>query len=230
MKYELSDITCMSIKEMPSESRPREKLEKLGTSALSDIELLCAIIGAGTRNNPVQEISQRILEEIIKRNGQFTPEDLSGIPGLGKAKACSICASIELGRRLYPARKKKTAEPKDIYNTLRHYGDMDQEHFICVMLNGALEILGVRVITIGLVNRALVHPREIFREAVQMNATAIIVAHNHPSGNLEPSEEDLDVTQRIKNAGNILGIRLLDHIIFSSENYLSLRESNDFWF
>lgn len=230
MKYELSTVDCISIKEVPENSRPRERLRNLGVDYLSDTELLCTIIGSGTKNYPVQRIAREILELSVKTNGQFSVADIEKIPGLGKAKACSLCASIEFGKRLYPVKRRKAASSNEVYNAIRHFGDMEQEHFICIMLNGALELLGIKVITIGLVNRALVHPREVFRQAIEMNATAIIIAHNHPSGNLEPSNEDIEVTERIKKAGGILGINLLDHIVFSSDGYLSLRETSEFLF
>lgn len=119
------------------------------------------------------------------------------------------------------------SNPKTAYDFLKQYGKEEQEHFIVLILNGAQQIKFAKVVTIGLVNRTLVHPREVFATAIEHRATAIIVAHNHPSGNLEPSTDDLELTNRLKKAGSLLGIELLDHIIFSESNYRSLAESGE---
>ncbi|MBO4280070.1 MAG: DNA repair protein RadC [Spirochaetales bacterium] len=226
MKYENRTIDFRSIKEMPRDDRPRERLHRLGPKGVSDLELLCAILGSGSSGRPVQDIAGDILEVIEK--GGFSPEDFRGVPGLGPAKAAGICAGLELGRRMLSSRLRSCKDPAAIFDLIRHYGDRVQEHFLVIMLNGAHELMGVNVVTVGLVNRTLVHPREVFADPISMRATAIILAHNHPSGNLEPSPDDLEVTLRLKKAGHLLGIEVLDHLIFSSDGYRSMLESGEF--
>ncbi len=228
MKYENRTIDFKSIKEMPSQDRPRERLMAAGPLGVSDLELLCLVIGSGNKNRPVQDIAQDILYLMNKKGTTgISLEDISTIPGVGKANASRICAALEIGRRFSFFKPRSCKDPKAIFDLVRHYGDRQQEHFIIVMLNGAHELMGVNVVTVGLVNRTIVHPREIFSEPIKLRATAIILAHNHPSGNLEPSPDDIETTLRIRKAGLILGIEVLDHIIFSTDAYLSMAESGE---
>ena len=223
MQYERKTIDFRSIKEMPREDRPRERLHRLGPKGVSDIELVCAMLGSGSHGRPVQDLAEDILHLID--SGKVSPEDLQEVQGLGPAKVASICAGLELGRRMSSTRLRSCKDPASVFDLVRHYGDRVQEHFLVVMLNGAHELMGVNLVTIGLVNRTLVHPREVFSDPIRMRATAIILAHNHPSGNLDPSPDDLEVTLRLKKAGLLLGIEVLDHIIFSSEDYRSMAET-----
>ena len=131
---------------------------------------------------------------------------------------------MELGKRFYGLRDRRIATPADAWQLVRHFADRKQERFLCCTLNGAHDVLAVRIITLGLANRTIVHPREVFAEAVADRACAILVAHNHPSGRLDPSQEDRDITQRIREAGELLGIPLLDHLIFSQDGYASMME------
>ncbi|MCF0261389.1 MAG: DNA repair protein RadC [Sphaerochaetaceae bacterium] len=230
MKYIAKEIEFKSIKEMPLENRPRERLQRLGARGINDIELLCVVLGSGSSARPVQDIASEILQIVdSKGEGGVSLTDLQGVDGLGFAKAASICASLELGRRMTSKKNSKPCNtPRAVYDNIRHYGDRQQEYFLCIMLNGANEIIGVNVVTMGLVNRTLVHPREVFSEPIRMRATSVVLAHNHPSGNLIPSADDIEVTLRMKKAGMILGIEVMDHIIFSSDDYRSMRESGDF--
>ena len=228
MKYENRTIDFKSIKEMPSQDRPRERLMAAGPLGVSDLELLCLVIGSGNKNRPVQDIAQDILYLMNKKGTTgISLEDISTIPGIGKANASRICAALEIGRRFSFFKPRSCKDPKAIFDLVRHYGDRQQEHFIIVMLNGAHELMGVNVVTVGLVNRTIVHPREIFSDPIRLRATAIVLAHNHPSGNLEPSPDDIETTLRIRKAGLILGIEVLDHIIFSTDAYLSRAESGE---
>jgi DNA repair protein RadC len=227
MKYQINQQTERRIKEMAVCDRPRERLIQRGAEALSDQELLSILIGSGNRDRPVNTIAKDLLE-LLDRKPMANNEDLMAIGGLGMAKATLIGAALELGRRRLPAKRRQISTPGDIFPLIRHYAGRMQEHFLSICLNGAHEVLSVNVCSIGLVNRTLVHPREVFGEAVRQRATAILVAHNHPSGNLEPSIEDKDVTRRLKQAGDILGIKVLDHLIFSEEGYLSMLEGNLF--
>jgi len=198
-----------------------------GAESLSDLELLAILIGSGSKERPVNSIAKELLE-VLDKKAIVSHDDLRNIPGLGMAKTTLICAALELGRRRLPAKKRQISTPGDIYPLISHYAGRMQEHFISVALNGAHEVLSVNVCSIGLVNRTLVHPREVFVEAVRQRATAILVAHNHPSGNLEPSVEDRDVTRRLKQAGDIIGVKVLDHLVFSEEGYFSMLEGNVF--
>ena len=155
-------------------------------------------------------------------------EPLSVKENMGLAKAALICAALELGRRRLPSKRKQIIFPSDAYPLIRHFGTRQQEHFLCISLNGAHEVVSVNVVSIGLVNHTLVHPREVFADPLRERATAGIVAHNHPSGNLTPSSDDRNVTRRLKSAGELLGIPVLDHLIFSDVAFHSMLEEDEF--
>jgi len=141
-----------------------------------------------------------------------------------KAKACQIVAAFELARRFSQRARPRIREPKDVLPYVQHIADKKQEHFLCLTLNGAGEVIQVRVVTVGLLDSSQVHPREVFADAIADRAAAVILAHNHPSGLLEPTPEDLEVTRQLAEAGRILGIQVLDHVIVSRRGFLSLRE------
>ena len=204
---------------------PREKLLEFGVQTLSDTELLSIMLGTGIKGKNVFSLSEEILRIIDHGGRSILPETLLAVSGLGIAKTALLAAAFELARRMLCPERNKITSPKDILPLIRHYGDREQEHFLCLSLNGAHEVKFIRVVSIGLVNRTLVHPREIFSDPLKDRAAAIIIAHNHPSGNLDPSEEDTAITARIKSAGEILGIQLLDHIIFTGSGYYSFLES-----
>ncbi|MGR3220326.1 MAG: RadC family protein [Candidatus Anammoxibacter sp.] len=216
-----------SIKELPINERPREKLLNKGAGTLSDQELLAIILGRGTVKNDVFALSKKIIKIIDEKGLDFKPNHLYEINGIGEAKATAITAAFEFVRRRIKPEGLKIKLATDVLPLIRHYGDRKQEHFLCVSLNGANEVMNVRVITIGLVNQTQVHPREIFADVISERASAVIVAHNHPSGDLNPSEEDIKLTKRIKEASKILGINLLDHIIFNTKGYYSFEEKDE---
>ncbi len=229
MRYTFKPIEFKSIKDMPKNMRPRERMQERGPLGISDLELLCILLGSGGKNRPVQDLAMEVLEVIdLKGKKGVTPKDLEGIVGLGPAKAATICACLEFGRRMTYTRRKTLNDPYSIFECIRHYGSRQQEHFLCVVLNGAHELMGINVVSIGLVNKTLVHPREIFAEPLKERATAVVLAHNHPSGNLEPSDDDIATTLRIRKAGALLGIEVLDHIVFSEDSYRSMVESGEF--
>ncbi|NCN04494.1 MAG: DNA repair protein RadC [Spirochaetales bacterium] len=208
---------------------PREKARDRGIQYLSNQELVMMMIGSGSPRNPVENLAAQALPVILRGlPGVLEPRHLQTIKGIGNAKASVMSASMELARRCYAPSGKKITNPCDAFALLSHYASTKQEHFLCMALNGAHEVLGTFVVSIGLVNRTLVHPREVFAPALETRAAAILVAHNHPSGNLQPSQEDRDVTRRLKEAGEILGIPVLDHLIFSAGEYASLLELGDF--
>lgn len=213
------------MKDVPLQDRPREKIAKRGVSALSDNELIEAIIGRGTRAKDVRMISQEICGILRDRRQGIRYEDLCAIGGIGPGKASQIMACFEIGRRYFEtAPASRVTKPEDILPLVAHLRDKRQEHFICITLNGAGEVLGNRVITVGLLNHSLVHPREVFADAITDRAASVICVHNHPSGSLEPSSQDIAITAQLKEAGSLIGIQLVDHVIVTKTGHLSLRE------
>ena len=215
-----------SIKDLPESERPREKLVERGAQSLSDKELLAILLGKGTQKNNVLSLSEKLVKIIDKKGLDLTARDIMDIDGIGTAKAALIAAAFEFVRRRIKPEGLKIKFPVDILPLIRHYGDRKQEHFICISVNAANEVINVRVVTIGLIDKTHVHPREVFADAISDRASAIIIAHNHPVGELNPGKEDIEITEKIKEAGNLLGISLLDHIIFNSKNYYSFVEND----
>lgn len=213
------------IKDIPRAERPREKLFKQGASHLSDHELLAVILGKGTQKDDVLSLSQKIVKIIDEKGLSFTAGDITGINGIGSAKAASISAAFEFVRRRIKPEGLKIKTPSDVLPLIHHYGDRKQEHFLCVSINGANEVMNVRVVTIGLVNKSQVHPREVFADVIAERASAVIVAHNHPGGELKPSQEDIRITRQLKEAAGILGLNLFDHLIFNAKGHYSFAEN-----
>ena len=208
-------------------SLPRERLQSDGVKALSDIDLLSVILGSGVKGISVQKLAGDILPVVDSRNGSLNLEDLQVVRGVGMAKACLILSALEFARRRIRPEGIKVRSSADVMPLLTHLADRKQEHFICISLNGAHEVLSSRIISIGLLNYCQVHPREVYAEPLSERAASIIVAHNHPSGVLEPSKEDLSVTKRLVQAGEILGIKLLDHLVFGKTGFYSMRDHGD---
>ncbi len=212
------------IDEMPEEDRPREKLLRKGAAALSDQELMAILLGSGTAGMNVMTLAGKLARIVDEKGLEVKAEDLTQFPGVGDAKATLILAALEFARRRIKPEGAKIITPADLLPHVRHYADRKQEHFLCATINGANEILNIRVVSIGLIDRSPVHPREVFADALSDRASAVIVAHNHPSGGLEPSPSDVHITAQLKSAGEILGIDLLDHIIFNRTGYFSFLE------
>lgn len=204
--------------------RARERMDQRGASSLSDQELVMILLGTGMRGRPVTTLAQEVLGILDGGKEDLKLPELTALAGMGSAKAATILAALELGRRLFGFRQRVVRSPGDIYPLVRHWADRRQERFICATLNGAHEVIDVRVISTGLINRTVVHPREVYADAITDRACAIAVAHNHPSGRLEPSQEDIEITQKLAQAGQIIGLPLLDHIVFSDEGYFSFVE------
>ncbi len=215
------------IRDLPEHERPREKLLAKGARALSDEELLAVLIGKGTRGHDVLSLSRRLIKVIDEKGTALKAEDIMVLEGIGTAKAALIAAAFEFVRRRIRPEGVKIQSPADVLPLLRHYAERKQEHFLAVSLNGASEVMTVRVVTIGLINMSHVHPREVFADVITERASSLIVAHNHPSGSLVPSEQDRAVTVQLKKAGEILGIKLLDHIVFSRRGYYSFLEHGE---
>jgi DNA repair protein RadC len=219
MKKKITDI--------PKFDRPREKLQLKGAESLSDLELLAILLGSGTKKHDVMALASRILKVIDQTGGRADVNALQQIEGVGSAKAALIAAALEFARRRIRPEGTKISSPADVLPLISHFADRKQEHFICLSLNGANEVIISRVVSVGLVNKTQVHPREVFSDPITDRATSIIVAHNHPAGSLTPSKEDVEITKQLKSAGKTLGIRLLDHIIFNHKGYYSFQENGN---
>jgi DNA repair protein RadC len=220
-----SKISAAGPLSLPLKDRPREKLVDKGPASLSDRELLAVLLNAGIKGKNVNVLAKELLDRLDRENGIPTVEELSHMIGLGKSKACSIVAMLEFGRRRWGSIGTRIKQPDDIFNLIRHHADRRQERFICISLNGAHEVLAVRIVTVGLVNKTIVHPREVFADPILDRSSAVICAHNHPSGQLIPSPEDDEITERLRLAAEILGLNFLDHIIFSDRAYFSYKRA-----
>jgi DNA repair protein RadC len=210
---------------LPFEERPREKLKTRGAASLSNRELLAILLNTGIQGKNVKELAGDLLKFLDNNKEIPSIMEMSSLPGMGQSKACAIAAMLEFGRRRYGSFSARIKSPSDIFTLVRHYADRKQERFISLSLNGAHEVLAVRIVTIGLVNRTIVHPREVFADIIQDRAAAFCVAHNHPSGQLKSSLEDEEITARLQSAARILGLHFVDHVIFSETNWWSFREN-----
>ncbi len=215
-----------TIKDLENIDKPREKLIKKGASSLKDYELLAVLLGSGVQGKDVIKLSQEIIKLFEKDFENLNLEKLSQIHGLGLAKASQILSSIELSRRYLIKQNKKITSANDVYDELREYHNKQQEYFLCLYLDGANHLIQTKIITIGILNQSLVHPREVFSYAIQERCASIIVAHNHPSGVLQASDEDINVTKRLYESGKILGIELLDHLIITKDGFYSFKEED----
>ena len=203
--------------------RPREKLQARGAEALSDYELLMAIIGSGTQYADVTKLAREVQKLLKEKGSGLAYEDLLSIKSLGPAKATQIMAGFELWRRQFEVSERPIIDsPEKAVEQWSDIRDKKQEYFVCLTLDGANRLIAKRIITIGTLTASLVHPREVFADAITDRAASIIVAHNHPSGTLTASSADSEVTQRLEEAGVVLGIKLVDHLIISSSGHLSI--------
>lgn len=213
------------ISQIPKQDRPREKLLDKGAAGLSDQELLAVMLGKGSPKMDVMTLAGKLARVIDEKGLNVCADDLMDFDGIGEAKSTLILAAIEFARRRIKPASVKIATPADVLPLIHHYTDRKQEHLLSITINGANEVLNIRVVSIGLIDRTLVHPREVFADAVADRASGIIIAHNHPAGALEPSPADLETTNQLKKAATIVGIELLDHVIFNKHGYFSFLES-----
>ncbi|RUS47651.1 DNA repair protein RadC [Cohnella sp. AR92] len=220
-----------TMRELPADDRPRERMQRHGSESLSHAELLAILLRTGTRNESAVHLAQRILNDCggLRRFAERSWEELTHIRGIGPAKALQLQASIELGRRVARSRlpeMPRISRPQDaadlLMEELRHYRE---EHFVCLFLNTKNQVIGRQTLSIGSLNASIVHPREVFRAAIRRSSASILCAHNHPSGDPTPSPEDIQLTKRLAEAGQLLGIELLDHLVIGDNRYISLKES-----
>jgi DNA repair protein RadC len=232
----------LRIADIPSSERPRERLLSVGAKNLSTAELLAILLATGQGKGKLSALGlgQYILQELSKHKREpldvlrdINPQELMAIPGIGPAKATTILAAVELGKRAFqirPMEKVALNNPAIAAATLSHELMWQaQERFAVIFLDVKNRFIGTKVVTIGTATETLVHPREIFREVIKQGATRFIVAHNHPSGNLEPSSEDIDLTEQLLKAAQYLSSPLLDHLILGNGDYQSLRDITKLW-
>lgn len=230
----VSSVIDLKIRDVHEADRPRERLMRQGAQSLSNQELLAILLRTGTREESVLALANRVLLNFEKLHAlkHATLEEIIGIKGIGEAKAVQLLAAIELGRRL--AQKEvedryTIRSPEDAANFLmQDMTALQQEHFVVLFLNTKNQVIHQKTIFIGSLNASIVHPREIYREAVKRSAASIICAHNHPSGVPTPSPEDIDVTNRLVEAGIIIGVDLLDHVIIGDHQFISMKEKGYF--
>ncbi len=214
-----------TIKDMPEHSRPREKLREKGASALSDEELVSVILGMGTAGIDVRTLARQVAGLIREHKTGLKLEHLEAIPGMGLAKGCQILSAFELARRHLLKDAVKITVARDILPLVSDIAGKQQEYFVCISLNGANEVIEKRVVTIGLLDKSPVHPREVFADVIVDRAAAVIFAHNHPSGELQPSDADIRMHEQLTEAGKILGIRVMDNVIVTSKGHYSFQEA-----
>lgn len=222
----------LKIKEIPQDERPRERLLCYGVEQLSNEELLAILLKTGTRDMSAKVLASYLLKEIgnISELQHTSYQVLAQMKGIGRAKACTLLAAVELGKRVLQKKSVLYQKFTDAYQVASYYqdkiGHFKQEYFICIYLDVSKKLIHEKVLFIGTLNRSLVHPREVFKEAYQVSASSIICVHNHPSGEVLPSKEDVLFTSQLVKVGKMLGIEVIDHIIIGEDKYYSFFENN----
>ncbi|MBM7644722.1 DNA repair protein RadC [Scopulibacillus daqui] len=220
----------LMIRDVPKEERPRERLIKEGVHVLSNQELLAIILRTGTKDESVLQLSHRLLHQFegLSLLKEASIEELENVKGIGKTKAVQLIAAMELGRRVSQLKNEERYVIRSPEDGAKYVMDemrfLSQEHFVCLYLNTKNQVLYRKTIFIGSLNASIVHPREVFKEALRRSAASIICFHNHPSGDPTPSREDIEITKRLVECGMLLGIDVLDHIIIGDQIFISLKE------
>jgi len=219
----------MMVRDYPLEERPRERMIREGAEKLSNQELLAILLRTGTKQESVFQLASQILREVgsIRHLTEMSVDELTRIKGIGQAKAVQIKAGLELGRRVARKRAEQYTirSPQDAASYLMQVIGLErQEKFYCLYLNTKNQVIYEKAVFVGSLNSSIVHPREVYKEAIKWSAASIIVSHNHPSGDPTPSREDIEVTRRLIEAGEIIGIECLDHLIIGDEQFVSLKE------
>ena len=212
------------IRELHKDDKPREKLVCKGAEALKNDELLSILLGSGIQGKDVRKLSKEIVALMDSNFEALTLDKLCDIHGLGIAKASQIIASIELSKRYLIKSNKRITSAQDVYDELKQFSTKNQEHFLTITLDGASHIINIRTVFIGTLNQSLVHPREVYADAIADRAAGIIIAHNHPSGTLTASRADIQITNRLKEVSKLVGIELLDHVILAKNGYYSFSD------
>jgi DNA repair protein RadC len=221
-------VKNLTIRDLPRIERPREKLIKYGAHRLSNTELLAILLRTGKKGESVLVLANRFLRKIsLEKLSEFSYGEFRKISGIGPAKACELLSCVELGRRIFENKKVNISQllsPQDVFDNLKDMRVSKKEHFVVFFLDSRNQQIHQEIISVGTINASLVHPREVFEPAVKYLAVQVILAHNHPSGDLTPSEDDLTVNKRLTEAGRILGIEVLDHIIVTKDSFMSFKE------
>lgn len=222
------------IKDIPESDRPVERLISNGSESLSNIELLTILIKSGTKQKSAKALAEEVLKEIgdIHQLKNLNLEQLRKIKGIGIKKATTILAALELSKRINDEYNNlnnvKINNSSLVYKYYKNkIGDKLQEYFYCIYLNSAKKVIKDKLLFIGTINQSIVHPREIFKEAYLLSASSIICVHNHPAGSVFPSIEDINLTNKLVEIGNLLGVKVVDHVIITKNNYYSFFENND---
>ena len=219
----------LMMKELPETERPREKMLEKGVKALSNAELLAILLRTGTKNLPVNRLAEQLLIKYeLSGLGSVSPPELSKNTGIGLVKAVTVIAGIELGRRLSqkdPGERPIIRSPRDAADLMMpELRYQTKEHFVALLLSTKNHVIARAIISVGSLNASIVHPRELFREAISYSAAAVILVHNHPSGDPMPSQEDISLTKQLVEAGDLLAISVLDHVIIGDGKYVSFKE------
>lgn len=225
VRYKRTRYKRKRMKELPDCERPREKMIRRGAGTLSILELIAAIIGSGNKNLEVYAIAKNLARLVEDEFHQLTVDKLQAINGIGKAKACQILAAIELSRRFMVTRQIKINNHHDVIPLVKELKDKKQEYFLTLTLDGAHYLIEKRTVFIGTLNESLVHPREIFADAITDRAAAIIFVHNHTAADINPSTADIQVTQRLIKVAETMGIEVLDHIILNKTGSFSFKSN-----
>ncbi|MBR5318408.1 MAG: DNA repair protein RadC [Peptococcaceae bacterium] len=226
--------TVCKMKEYPQHARPRERMEMLGAARLSDRELLAILLATGGRDCSALDLAEQLLVQYKGLSGlrDVALDELMQQKGIGVAKAATIAAAVELGKRICTGGcgyRPVIGSSADAARILQgQLQGLDREHFLVLLLNQKQALISIETVSVGILNGSLVHPREVFKPAIRRSASTMILVHNHPSGVCEPSEQDLQVTQRLKEVGKIVGIEVIDHIIIGEDTYYSFRENQVF--
>ncbi len=213
-----------TIKELPQHDRPREKMREKGAAALTNEELVQVILGRGVEGHDVRAMSQKIARILEEKKGRLEESDLTGMRGIGEAKSFQLLAAFEIARRFVKGDAVVINSAKDLLPLLQDIAGKQQEYFVCISINGANEVIEKRIVTVGLLDRSQVHPREVFADVIADRAAAVIFAHNHPSGDLRPSDADLRMHNQLVESAQILGLRVTDHVIIGKKGYFSFKE------
>lgn len=219
-----------TLRQLPHSQRPRERMITYGADALSHAELLAILLRTGTKNQSAVQLSAQLLQQCgsLRELVDMSLDELTSIKGIGQAKALQLLAGIELGKRVARSSLGDVVTVRSPYDAAMYVMEelryLKKEHFICLFLNTKNHIVGKETLSMGTLNASLVHPREVFRAAIRSSSASIICIHNHPSGDPSPSPEDIQITKRLAEAGSLLGIEILDHLIIGDGTFVSLKE------
>lgn len=229
---EYAEHYILRVKDLPNEQKPRERLARLGPANLSVAELVAVLLGVGTKKEEVMSMAERIIKEYGEKSiaRETDPSKIANALDIPLVKACQIVAGFELGRRFYARQDDKPVyvrNARQAYEYLHEISISKKEQLRGLYLNSRYQVIHSEIISVGTLTSNIVHPREVFQPAIEHSAVAVIIAHNHPSGNPEPTEEDIEVTKQLQKAGKVLGIDLLDHLVIAGKKFVRVLNSDE---